>query len=230
MKKNRLLFIFLISVFTFTLTNNVFAEEIYDPETRIRALNTIGTSIADDDPDHNLRFIGANPNNYVSFNGQIWRIIGVFDGRLKIIEDPIGDYSWDSSGVDVNDGCGYTEDPDDDPLPSDDKKHAQCIQAHVNEPQQKNYKSSDEDIRCQCIKKFCHFCTPTVNLRNKYYEFRLESYSFEEKVFWSKRKLPSDVYAAAQQARSGRQPGAEDDSRAFVLRRGTFGHPLPPTP
>ena len=103
MKKLKIVFIFLISVFTFTLTNNVFAEETYDPETRIRALNTIGTSIADDDPDHNLRFIGANPNNYVSFNGQIWRIIGVFDGRLKIIEDSIGYYSWDSSGVDVND-------------------------------------------------------------------------------------------------------------------------------
>ena len=109
MKKLKIVFIFLISVFTFTLTNNVFAEETYDPETRIRALNTIGTSIADDDPDHNLRFIGANPNNYVSFNGQIWRIIGVFDGRLKIIEDPIGDYSWDSSGVDVNNGYGVNQ-------------------------------------------------------------------------------------------------------------------------
>ncbi len=109
MKKLKIVFIFLISVFTFTLTNNVFAEETYDPETRIRALNTIGTSIADDDPDHNLRFIGANPNNYVSFNGQIWRIIGVFDGRLKIIEDPIGNYSWDTSGVDVNDGYGVNQ-------------------------------------------------------------------------------------------------------------------------
>ena len=109
MKKNRLLFVFLISVFTFTLTNNVFAEETYDPETKIRALNTIGTSIADDDPDHNLRFIGANPNNYVSFNGQKWRIIGVFDGRLKIIEDPIGNYSWDTSKNDVNNGFGVNQ-------------------------------------------------------------------------------------------------------------------------
>ena len=52
------------------------------------------------------RYIGADPNNYVSFNNEIWRIIGVFtvdDGngnleeRLKIIRDEsIGDYSWDN--------------------------------------------------------------------------------------------------------------------------------------
>ncbi len=57
--------------------------------------------------DNNLRYIGANPNNYVSFNNELWRIIGVFnnidDGtgkketRLKIIRDePIGKYSWDN--------------------------------------------------------------------------------------------------------------------------------------
>ena len=57
--------------------------------------------------DNNLRYIGANPNNYVSFNGELWRIIGVFnnidDGtgnketRLKIIRnEPIGKYSWDN--------------------------------------------------------------------------------------------------------------------------------------
>ena len=57
--------------------------------------------------DNNLRYIGANPNNYVSFNNELWRIIGVFnnidDGtgkketRLKIIRnEPIGEYSWDN--------------------------------------------------------------------------------------------------------------------------------------
>ena len=82
---------------------------IYEPETRIRSLNTIGTTIADDDPDSNLRFIGANPNNYVSFNGQKWRIIGVFDGKLKIIGDSIGKYSWDTSRNTVNKGYGINQ-------------------------------------------------------------------------------------------------------------------------
>ena len=29
--------------------------------------------------DNNLRYIGADPNNYVSFNNELWRIIGVFN-------------------------------------------------------------------------------------------------------------------------------------------------------
>ena len=83
--------------------------QIYDPETRIRALNTLNTSIADDDPDNNLRFIGASPNNYVSFNNQKWRIIGVFDGQLKIVQDSIGKYSWDTSKSDVGKGYGINQ-------------------------------------------------------------------------------------------------------------------------
>ena len=64
------------------------------------------------------RYIGSNPNNYVTFNNETWRIIGVFsvdDGtgnveeRLKLIRnDSIGYYSWDnkdtSAGAENNDG------------------------------------------------------------------------------------------------------------------------------
>ena len=52
------------------------------------------------------RYIGADPNNYVKFNDELWRIIGVFDTddgtgkvekRLKIIRnESIGGYSWDN--------------------------------------------------------------------------------------------------------------------------------------
>ena len=52
------------------------------------------------------RYIGSNPNNYVKFNDELWRIIGVFDvdngtgtveKRLKIIRnETIGNYSWDN--------------------------------------------------------------------------------------------------------------------------------------
>ena len=55
----------------------------------------------------NLRYIGANPNNYVSFNNELWRIIGVMkdienpDGskedKVKLIRsESIGNYSWDN--------------------------------------------------------------------------------------------------------------------------------------
>ena len=61
----------------------------------------------DNTEDNNLRYIGANPNNYVTFNNELWRIIGVFNNidngsgtketRLKIIRnEPIGNYSWDN--------------------------------------------------------------------------------------------------------------------------------------
>ena len=32
----------------------------------------------DNTSDANIRYYGANPNNYVSFNNELWRIIGVF--------------------------------------------------------------------------------------------------------------------------------------------------------
>ena len=42
------------------------------------------------------RYIGSNPNNYITYNDEVWRIIGVFDGRIKIIRnDSIGKMSWD---------------------------------------------------------------------------------------------------------------------------------------
>ena len=57
--------------------------------------------------DNNLRYVGANPNNYVTFNNELWRIIGVFNNidngsgtketRIKLIRnEPIGEYSWDN--------------------------------------------------------------------------------------------------------------------------------------
>ena len=80
----------------------------------------------DDTPDKNLRYTGANPNNYVEFGntGELWRIVGVFNNITSIDEegiekkeslvkivrnDPLGDYSWDSSGSDKNDGLGIND-------------------------------------------------------------------------------------------------------------------------
>lgn len=64
-------------------------------------------NLATDDPDHNPRYIGKTPDNYVSFNGELWRIIGVFDGHVKLIRNTtLGRYSYDSSSKDVNEGMG----------------------------------------------------------------------------------------------------------------------------
>ena len=70
--------------------------------------------------DNNLRYVGANPCNYVTFNDELWRIIGLMnnidDGtgksetRIKLIrEDSLGEYSWDLSTKAVNYGYGINQ-------------------------------------------------------------------------------------------------------------------------
>ena len=67
----------------------------------------------------NIRYYGANPNNYIYFNCsdysnqtsstcETWRIIGVFDGKLKLIRnESIGDYSWDNKNTSTGAESNY---------------------------------------------------------------------------------------------------------------------------
>ena len=81
------------------------------------AMNSNPSMFATDDADNNVRYIGANPSNYVYFNCsdysnstadtcELWRIIGVFnnvtksdgfkENLVKIIRaDSLGKFSWD---------------------------------------------------------------------------------------------------------------------------------------
>ena len=64
----------------------------------------------DNTPDQNIRYYGANPNNYVRFNNELWRIIGVFGNNVKLIRsEKIGNLSWDSSKSSINGGFGVNE-------------------------------------------------------------------------------------------------------------------------
>ncbi len=78
----------------------------------------------DETTDKNLRYVGASPKNYLKFNDEIWRIIGVFnnittideqenektESLVKIVRnDSLGNYSWDSSGSTTNSGYGINE-------------------------------------------------------------------------------------------------------------------------
>ena len=57
----------------------------------------------------NIRYVGSNPNNYIYFNCsdysnqssstcEKWRIVGVFDGKVKLVRPTsIGEYSWTSN-------------------------------------------------------------------------------------------------------------------------------------
>ena len=61
--------------------------------------------------ENGYRYEGANPNNYILFNDELWRIIGVFDSSshgqtgeylTKIIRnDILAGYAWDKSNVNI---------------------------------------------------------------------------------------------------------------------------------
>ena len=78
----------------------------------IRALPTDNENIIqkDETADQNMRYIGANPSNYITFNNETagWRIIGVFNSNshgmdedlVKIVKNSnIGYSQWNSSGT-----------------------------------------------------------------------------------------------------------------------------------
>ena len=103
MKKVFLIFVTILLILPLT----VFAES-KDISSYIKSLNTednedfnkIKNGLAyDNTDDKNLRYVGSNPNNYIKFNDELWRIIGVVktdDGTFtKIVKDsPIGSYKW----------------------------------------------------------------------------------------------------------------------------------------
>ena len=100
----------------------------YEPEnisTYLTKLDKIENGLEEDKTtDKNLRYVGASPKNYLKFNGETWRIIGVFnnittidelgkenkESLVKIVRnDSLGDYSWDSSDSTINGGWGVNE-------------------------------------------------------------------------------------------------------------------------
>ncbi len=89
----------------------------FDSETKTNEVSTSGLFI-DNTSDVNLRYTGANPNNYVEFGntGELWRIVGVFnvkdstgkiERKIKLVRDEsLGSYSWDATG---NNNYGFND-------------------------------------------------------------------------------------------------------------------------
>ena len=71
------------------------------------------------DIDGNIRYYGASPNNYIYFNCsdysnqsastcETWRIIGVFEGKVKLIRgSQIGTYAWDNKNTSTGAETAY---------------------------------------------------------------------------------------------------------------------------
>ena len=91
---------------TLPLNGKEYIEKLYNNE-----LSRIENGLKKDNTeDQNIRYYGSNPNNYVRFNNELWRIIGVFGNNVKLIRsEKIGNLSWDSSESSVNEGWGVNE-------------------------------------------------------------------------------------------------------------------------
>ena len=91
---------------TLPLNGKEYIEKLYNNE-----LSRIENGLKKDNTeDQNIRYYGSNPNNYVSFNNELWRIIGVFENNVKLVRsEKLGNLSWDSSESSVNEGWGVNE-------------------------------------------------------------------------------------------------------------------------
>ena len=91
---------------TLPLNGKEYIEKLYNNE-----LSRIENGLKKDNTeDQNIRYYGSDPNNYVSFNNELWRIIGVFGSNVKLVRsEKLGNLSWDSSESSINDGYGVNE-------------------------------------------------------------------------------------------------------------------------
>ena len=76
-------------------------DELYETCTRVPAGEQIieDAGLEKDQYECRYFFTGANPNNYITFNNEKWRIISVeCDGTIKIMREvSIGTMAWDTS-------------------------------------------------------------------------------------------------------------------------------------
>lgn len=92
------------------VTNN---SVTYNYATSVNLMNDRKGSMSTGIDSGNIRYYGASPNNYIYFNCsdysnqssrtcEIWRIIGVFDGKIKLIRnESIGDMTYDNDEEDT---------------------------------------------------------------------------------------------------------------------------------
>ena len=92
---------------TITISYSKDSSASTQPDNVVFYLQSGGNNVIKSDFITGFRYEGKNPNNYIYFNNELWRIIGVFDetshGKTgeyltKIIRnDSLGGYAWDKS-------------------------------------------------------------------------------------------------------------------------------------
>ena len=123
--KNKLIYV-IIFLFVILIGITIYKYKVYDKNEnkhyfipmmpsnirlpRVKVTSDVKEEEKDNTVDENIRYYGSNPNNYVSFNNELWRIIGVFGNNVKLVrKDILGSLSWDSSEESVNAGAGINQ-------------------------------------------------------------------------------------------------------------------------
>ncbi len=79
----------------YLIQNKLSGDINTSPTKGLFAIGNSGELVTSSSP-REYRYIGANPDNYIQFNNELWRIIGIFDGQLKIIRnESLGNMQWD---------------------------------------------------------------------------------------------------------------------------------------
>ena len=60
-----------------------------------------------EDEHGDFRYYGSDPNNYVSFNNELWRIMGVIDGKIKIVRNDALTPVTTDNGVTIGTSNGF---------------------------------------------------------------------------------------------------------------------------
>ena len=111
--KNKLIYV-IIFLFVILIGITIYKYKVYDKNEnkhyfipmmpsnirlpRVKVTSDVKEEEKDNTVDENIRYYGSNPNNYVSFNNELWRIIGVFGNNVKLVrKDILWSLSWDSS-------------------------------------------------------------------------------------------------------------------------------------
>ena len=123
--KNKLIYV-IIFLFVILIGITIYKYKVYDKNEnkhyfipmmpsnirlpRVKVTSDVKEEEKDNTVDENIRYYGSNPNNYVSFNNELWRIIGVFGNNVKLVrKDILWSLSWDSSESSINSGYGVNE-------------------------------------------------------------------------------------------------------------------------
>ena len=92
----------------------------YSTTTNVIDLGVNDKLAFDGTADNNLRYVGAEPLNYVLYNNELWRIIGVMNnvqtesGQTQSLfkirrAESLGNYSWDTTERGINYGGGINQ-------------------------------------------------------------------------------------------------------------------------